>query len=278
MTSITHYAIMAFGAILSAAAPHCVHGQLSPSISLQRLQCLVRAYPQVLDSVDGRWLYWRDGTRMPLGTLNPSPLPTDAALDTASLLDQMAWCCPSTLPTLAAPPTNDVGRARSEEFFKKLYGSTAKCVQATLRPLKWLPTREGSTLMVSSLHGAFEAFERVSRELDRLPDSLLAYVRKPAGTFKWRVIAGTRRLSMHSFGIAIDINLERSHYWRYDKPDDTLEKPSPAQSAYRYRNQIPLEIVQIFERHGFLWGGRWYHYDTMHFEYRPELMNCSCEQ
>ena len=28
----------------------------------------------------------------------------------------------------------------------------------------------------------------------------------------------------------------------------------------------------IFEKHGFIWGGRWYHYDTMHFEYRPELV------
>jgi hypothetical protein len=30
------------------------------------------------------------------------------------------------------------------------------------------------------------------------------------------------------------------------------------------------ERVEIFERHGFIWGGKWYHYDTMHFEYRPE--------
>ncbi len=40
----------------------------------------------------------------------------------------------------------------------------------------------------------------------------------------------------------------------------------------RWRNRIPVEIVRIFERHGFIWGGAWYHYDTMHFEYRPELL------
>jgi hypothetical protein len=34
---------------------------------------------------------------------------------------------------------------------------------------------------------------------------------------------------------------------------------------------MPQEIIDIFERHGFIWGGKWYHYDTMHFEYRPEL-------
>ncbi|MFY4861157.1 M15 family metallopeptidase, partial [Aliarcobacter butzleri] len=39
-----------------------------------------------------------------------------------------------------------------------------------------------------------------------------------------------------------------------------------------YKNKIPLEIVEIFEKYGFIWGGRWYHFDTMHFEYRPELL------
>jgi len=37
-------------------------------------------------------------------------------------------------------------------------------------------------------------------------------------------------------------------------------------------NEIPWEIVHIFEKHGFIWGGKWYHYDTMHFEYRPEMI------
>ena len=34
----------------------------------------------------------------------------------------------------------------------------------------------------------------------------------------------------------------------------------------------PIHIVEIFEQYGFIWGGKWYHYDTMHFEYRPELL------
>lgn len=35
---------------------------------------------------------------------------------------------------------------------------------------------------------------------------------------------------------------------------------------------MPMQIVDAFERHGFTWGGRWNHYDTMHFEYRQELV------
>jgi hypothetical protein len=42
--------------------------------------------------------------------------------------------------------------------------------------------------------------------------------------------------------------------------------------ALSYRNDTPAEIVKIFGKQGFIWGGRWFHYDTMHFEYRPELI------
>jgi hypothetical protein len=85
-----------------------------------------------------------------------------------------------------------------------------------------------------------------------------------AGTFNCRLIAGTRRVSVHAYGAAIDINTAFAHYWRWAKPD--------TQGRFTYKNAIPIEIVEIFERHGFIWGGKWYHYDTMHFEYRPELI------
>ena len=58
--------------------------------------------------------------------------------------------------------------------------------------------------------------EAVSRELDNLPDNLKKYLTRLGGTFYWRVIAGTSRLSMHSFGIAIDINTDYSNYWQWD--------------------------------------------------------------
>ena len=55
--------------------------------------------------------------------------------------------------------------------------------------------------------------------------------------------------------------------------------PSPGPARWRphhgpilYRNRMPEEIVTIFEKHGFIWGGKWYHFDTMHFEFRPELL------
>jgi hypothetical protein len=31
-------------------------------------------------------------------------------------------------------------------------------------------------------------------------------------------------------------------------------------------------VIRAFEEQGFIWGGRWARYDTMHFEYHPELL------
>ncbi len=104
----------------------------------------------------------------------------------------------------------------------------------------------------------------MSDELERLPPRFHRYLAPPAGGFVWRAIAGTNRLSVHSFGAAVDINTAFSDYWVWDG--------QPEGGVIPYRNRIPLEIVEVFERHCFIWGGRWYHYDTMHFEYRPELI------
>ena len=91
------------------------------------------------------------------------------------------------------------------------------------------------------------------------------------GAFARRKIAGTDRTSAHSYGIALDINPKRSDYWRWrpqqDLPKGARSDRMPAQS-----------IVDAFEQEGFIWGGRWYHFDTMHFEYRPELLDPACAE
>ncbi|MDR1839603.1 MAG: M15 family metallopeptidase, partial [Treponema sp.] len=34
----------------------------------------------------------------------------------------------------------------------------------------------------------------------------------------------------------------------------------------------PQKVIKIFETYGFIWGGKWLFFDTMHFEYRPEIL------
>ena len=144
-----------------------------------------------------------------------------------------------------------------------MYGSSAKEVESHLTTIPWLPNSAHTFVRITTINGVDRQLAAVSAELDQLPPQEKKYVLKTGGTFNWRSIAGSDQLSAHSFGIAIDIDPTYSDYWRWN---------GGRGSFIPYRNRIPHRIVEIFERHGFIWGGKWYHYDTMHFEYRPELL------
>jgi len=160
----------------------------------------------------------------------------------------------------------DPGRIRNEEFFKKIYGSSAKEVRNNLVEINWCPSLVNQKILVTKVNGVAEEVKQISAELDKMPQ-YKKYIQNIGGTFNWRKIKGTNRLSMHSFGMTIDINTKYSNYWQWDCrcTDET--------KSIKYRNQIPQKIIEIFEKHSFIWGGKWYHYDTMHFEYRPELLD-----
>jgi peptidoglycan L-alanyl-D-glutamate endopeptidase CwlK len=233
------------------------------------MACLRAGYPGIVERAehdggrwfavmaDGRRLLWDDGRDKPF----------EERLGSPDLEDQLAMPYPKGRTKAPPRENDDPGRCRVEAFFKAVYGNTKNAVKANLVSVPWLPKRLGKTLQFNQRNNAAEALSMVSRELDdRLPKSAMRYISQPAGTFNWRHIAGTNRLSAHSFGIAVDINVEGSNYWRWEMNGHPLV----------CKNRIPLQIVEVFEKHGFIWGGKWYHYDTMHFEYRPELLASAC--
>ena len=227
-------------------------------------QKLVRAFPQVVACRDNR-IVWSDGTKMLYDDGKKKSF--DQLLNRADIQDMFHYPYPRGKNGYGKAPAKnfDPGRIRNEKFFRKMYGNSAAEVRKHLTRIPWLPKSTGGKyrVTVTRVNGVDRALAAVSRDLDRAVaknPALKKYLVPLGGTFKWRTIAGTHRLSVHSFGAAIDINVKYSAYWRWSK------------GQYRYRNRIPLAIVEIFEKHGFIWGGKWYHYDTMHFEYRPELL------
>lgn len=246
-------------AIAGAVGPVCAV-ELKADAAGQRLQ---KAYPAHVVSVENGHIVWRDGTRMIIddGTGQKSYEDLLAAPD---LQDIFAIDYPVGDPS--PPPVDaDPGRARPEAFFEQMYGDCRKGeVADNLVSVAWMPSRGGHTIQMTRVNGVADKVRAISAELERLPASFDAYLKPVAGTYVCRVIAGTDRPSTHGLGIAIDLALKHAHYWRWSKPD--------ASGHYPWKNEIPLEIINIFEKHGFIWGGRWYHYDTMHFEYRPELL------
>jgi len=71
------------------------------------------------------------------------------------------------------------------------------------------------------------------------------------GVYEYRRIGGSARLSVHSFGAAIDIDPARN----------------PRGKAWEAGKGIPLGIVDAFREQGWEWGGDWTNNpDPMHFQ------------
>ena len=182
-----------------------------------------------------------------------------AELRDGSILAQMQQ---SYLPGMILPPPgtdDDPGRIRNRAFFDKMYGD---CTRGEVAPhlvtIAWLPNHGGRPLRITAVNGVADQLAAVSAELDAEPDGIAQYLTPPGGTYNCRAVADAGQASMHGWGAAIDINVAHSDYWHWHHG----AAPRP----------IPAVIVETFARHGFIWGGKWSHYDTMHFEYRPELL------
>lgn len=220
-------------------------------------QALLEAYPDCIVGFANDSLIFADGSRMVF----------DDGVE-RSWLEMYDYCDVEDMSRLiycdSVTDFCDPGRIRCEMLFKKMYGSTSQEVSNSTATIVWCPNIIGKKFPMNKVNHVDEQLQKVSNELDRHPE-WKDYL-QCSGTFNWRVVVGTNRMSPHCYAIAIDIGISKSNYWRWDNSN------ASETDTIRYHNSMLKEIVDIFEKYGFIWGGFWYHYDTMHFEYRPDLI------
>lgn len=91
--------------------------------------------------------------------------------------------------------------------------------------------------------------------------------------FNYRIVPNTDRLSNHAAGFAIDVNPMQNPYVKYNS-DGSFAKYYKDMEKYTDRAQKKKHMIshndvcfQIFEKHGFTWGGDWNSSkDYQHFE------------
>lgn len=113
-----------------------------------------------------------------------------------------------------------------------------------------LQTRRVGPIRVTMLEPALESLARVFENVRITDPDLYARI-NTAGALCVRRIRGTRdSLSTHSFGLAVDLNI--------DGKLDTLGDG---------RTQLGLTILaDFFRTEGWVWGASWRREDSMHFE------------
>ncbi|MGZ3999739.1 MAG: M15 family metallopeptidase [Mucilaginibacter sp.] len=239
------------------------YGQKNDSIPAGAKK-LMGCYPGFVTGYANNYIIFKDGSKLIWDDRIKNKF-YQALLDKPDLKDMFGQKY-ETGQIRGLPAKNfDPGRIRYEPFFEKIYGNTRARVEKNLVTITWCPKLICQKIMVTKVNGVDKNLEAISKELDEHPE-LKKYITNIGGTFAWRDIAGTHRHSMHSFGMTIDLNTQYSDYWQW------ACKCTNENAELKYQNRIPQVIVDIFEKHGFIWGGKWYHYDTMHFEYRPELV------
>ena len=159
------------------------------------------------------------------------------------------------------PEYYNPGCARIYPLFKEVYGTNKSQIEKNLVKVS-----------IGYKFVEFNKNNHAAAALQAVMKELLPLARKdykvynaafPSnGTYYYRLIGGTNRLSSHAFGIAIDLHSNKYDYWRW----------SSREQGQKRLDNYPQSIVRIFEKNGFIWGGKWGNFDIMHYEYRPEII------
>jgi hypothetical protein len=251
------------------------------------LTALAQAFPDRITSLDlrdddwavdleGQWFYWAHGRILPeqeRGTWEEyapyrfyryslSGLPPVPALS-----EEDATRLQKILHEVRMRPPH-----KSESFLERLFNAGSRTeIEKRLVTVDFLGFRVQVHERIAGALKEVAADCETARAADPSIASFFAGLAEMDG-FNYRDVAGTLSRSYHGYGLAVDL-IPKSYagkapYWRWVMDTEERWWATP----YEKRWPVPDKVVAAFERHGFVWGGKWLFFDTMHFEYRPEIL------
>ena len=229
----------------------------------QDLLCLMIAYPEYITNIEENsgsiYVVMKSGKKLLYDDkAKKSPQEKLANPDLQDTLEQIY---PLTSVNTIMEENFDPGRSRCYGLLSEVYGFSKQSIESKLTKVK---VGYGN-YQFNSNNNAAASLQMVMKELIPISErnhNVRQCLFPCSGTFNYRVISGTKRLSPHSFGIAIDLASDKRDYWQWA----TKESGGKRLASY------PNELVQVFENNGFVWGGKWSHFDILHFEFRPEII------
>jgi len=229
----------------------------------QDLLCLMLAYPEYITNIEENdgyiYLVMKSGKKLRYDDRLQKN--SETKLINPDLQDTLEQSYPLTPIKTIMGENFDPGRCRSYGLLSEVYGNSKQVIESNLTKVKV----GYKNYQFSKSSSASSSLQSVMKDLNTLAqsDSNVRKCLSPcSGTFNYRVISGTNRLSPHAYGIAIDLASDKRDYWKWASKEEGEKR------LISYSN----ELVEIFEQNGFVWGGKWSHFDILHFEYRPEII------
>jgi hypothetical protein len=225
--------------------------------------------------IDGVWFYYAQGRLLPeqlrhrYAEYDPQPFYNYSA-------ELPAWRDPT--PEENQQRRDSAGRRaanppkRSQHFFDALWRASSR--EESYDRVKTMRFLGRNVMVHYSIMEELALVEERILEAAKTSAPVRQWINRidTLAGWNWRTIADTQSRSFHAYGTALDL-LPVSHgglqtYWLW-----TAENfPSWWAVPYERRSHPPEAVIRAFEEYGFIWGGKWLFFDTMHFEYRPEIL------
>lgn len=257
-----------------------------PDRGEQVMKALGAAYPDRIERVEfrdrdwavlvqGRWFYYAQGRLLPEELRNQAeaydPLPF--------------YHYPAELPPWEEPDAEAAERfqaysrrrqanppRRSHHFYDALWQAGSQ--EEAYRRVKSMRFLNRSVLVHYSIMEELALVEARLVEEAKTDAQIREWIGNinTAAAWNWRNVAQTASRSFHAYGTALDLLPAQPRtyhtYWLW-----TMERrPQWWTVPYAERLHPPSGVIKAFEAYGFIWGGKWLFFDTMHFEYRPEIL------
>jgi flavodoxin len=157
-------------------------------------------------------------------------------------------------------------------FFENLWQARTK--EEAFSCQQWIDFLGRSVQIHRDIAAPLGRVEARIKELEKNDPEIRGWIRKLQSItgWNWRNIAGSANRSFHAYWAAVDVLMKTQAgmetYWQWTAAKGIDWRSVPAEK----RQNPPSPVIRAFEEQGFIWGGRWSRYDTMHFEYHPELL------
>jgi hypothetical protein len=236
-----------------------------------RVRALVEAYGHLVDSV-----VHRDGDVV--FVLGPRHIHfQDGRMLEAGRLENREECDPIfyrySLDRLTEPLPGPVGLPTyCDDWLESLWGRSEVQIREHGRSVRFL---DHPMFVNEIVVGPLAAVEGEILRAATRDGSVSDWIERLEITYSFsnRDIAGSDARSRHSWGMAVDLvpsSYEGLHvYWRWSR---VFDREGWYRIPVERRWSPPQPVIEIFEQHGFIWGGKWAHFDAIHFEYRPEIL------
>ncbi len=254
------------------------------------LRILRNSYPDIMFStsydleandwkieINGTTLYWADGKMLSADNLGSKDSFRPVLYRYAKEIPDPAEFTLEHIQEIRTFSSTENRRRQtgaSLDFFDAVYDSaTRRSVEQHITQIRFLGK---NTNVHERIVEPLRRVEKRIQELAQTDSEVQNFVNTltRVDSYNWREIGDRSSRSFHSYGIAVDILPKgwgrKNIYWAWRRdidPQNWMILPLDR------RWMPPKQVIDAFEKEGFIWGGKWIIWDNMHFEYHPELID-----